>query len=179
MKNLCSLYIHVIRPKRRNNNNFFLHLNNQTSLYCFLYLNMRRTNEVSCLKVFGGYHKLSHFNSRVFILDFTWNCCRQQEGKKFREPMSILACSGKIRYDVSIAARTLLKILYFSGATTFSKHHRGWSLFMTGVENLFIYWPGRHNLGPRRQFQQLYWPGKSPGCIFLGHLNRVLKSLGW
>ena len=130
MKNLCSLYIQVIRPKRRNNNNFFLHLNNQTSLYCFLYLNMRRTNEVSCLKVFGGYHKLSHFNSRVFILDFTWNCCRQQEGKKFREPMSILACSGKIRYDVSIAARTLLKILYFSG---------GYHLFQTssGMKSLY------------------------------------------
>ena len=27
---------------------------------------------------------------------------------------------------------------------------------MTGVENLFIYWPGRHNLGPGKKFQQIY-----------------------
>ena len=36
---------------------------------------------------------------------------------------------------------------------------------MTGVENVFIYWPGRHNLGPWAQFQQIYRPGKPPGQI--------------
>ena len=28
--------------------------------------------------------KLSHFNSRVFIFDFTWNCCKLQGAKKFQ-----------------------------------------------------------------------------------------------
>ena len=44
---------------------------------------------------------------------------------------------------------------------------------MTGVEKLFIYWPERHNLGPGRKFRQIYWPGKPPGCISPGHLDRV------
>ena len=35
---------------------------------------------------------------------------------------------------------------------------------MTGVENLFIYWPGRHNLGPGKKFQQIYGPGEPPGA---------------
>ena len=28
--------------------------------------------------------KFTHFNSRVFILDFTWNCGEVQEAKKFQ-----------------------------------------------------------------------------------------------
>ena len=39
---------------------------------------------------------------------------------------------------------------------------------MTGVESLFIYWLGRHNLGPGKQFQQIYRRGKLPGRISLG-----------
>ena len=35
---------------------------------------------------------------------------------------------------------------------------------MTGVENLFIYWPGKHNLGPGRQFQQICHQGTWTGC---------------
>ena len=40
---------------------------------------------------------------------------------------------------------------------------------------LFIYWPGRYSLGPGRQFQQIYWPGKPPGHISPGHLDRVFQ----
>ena len=29
--------------------------------------------------------KRSHFNSRLFILDFTWNCFKLQAAKKFQE----------------------------------------------------------------------------------------------
>ena len=44
---------------------------------------------------------------------------------------------------------------------------------MSGVERLSIYRLGRHNLGPGKQFQQICWPGKSPGPISLGHLDKV------
>ena len=44
---------------------------------------------------------------------------------------------------------------------------------MTGVEKLFLYWPGRHNLGPEWQCLEIYRPGKPPGCISPGHLDRV------
>ena len=50
---------------------------------------------------------------------------------------------------------------------------------MTGTGNLIIYWPGRHNLGPGRQFQQIYLPRKSPGCISLGQdvlVNVIILS---
>ena len=54
-----------------------------------------------------------------------------------------------------------------------SKYHYGRSLFMTGVGNLFIYWLGRHNLGPGWQFQGIYQQRKLPGRISQGHLTRV------
>ena len=44
---------------------------------------------------------------------------------------------------------------------------------MTGVGNLFIYWLGRHNLGPGWQFQEIYRQRKPPGRISPGHLSRV------
>ena len=44
---------------------------------------------------------------------------------------------------------------------------------MTGVENIF-YWPGRHNLGPGKQFKQIYLPEKPPGHISPGHLDRCV-----
>ena len=44
---------------------------------------------------------------------------------------------------------------------------------MTGVEKVFIYWPGRHNLVLGRKHQQNYQPGKPLGCIQPGHLDRV------
>ena len=60
---------------------------------------------------------------------------------------------------------TMLKILCFSGATTFSKYYQGKSLFMIGQENLIIYWHGRYNLRPGRQCQ--------PGRILPGQLDRM------
>ena len=113
---------------------FFFHLDNQTSLYRWLYWNMRWTNEVLFLKVFGGGLPYTcHYNSRVFILDFNWNCCRLQEAKKFsRNPGQFKCVTRKTRYHVSIAellirnlwiqvvelvwrTRNMLKIPYFRG----------------------------------------------------------------
>ena len=77
-------------------------------------------------------HKLSHFNSRLFKLDFTWKCCRLLEASKFsRNPGQFNWVTRETRYHVSIAElfkrnlmsqvtklfrrpRTMLKILYFS-----------------------------------------------------------------
>ena len=47
---------------------------------------------------------------------------------------------------------------------------------MTGVKNLFIYWPGRCNFGLGRQFQKIYRLGKPPGRISPGFLDRVYSS---
>ena len=45
---------------------------------------------------------------------------------------------------------------------------------MTGAEDLFLYWPGRHILRPGKQFQQIYQPGKPPGRISPGQSVLVL-----
>ena len=104
--------------------------------------------------------KFSLFNSWLFTLDFTWNCCRLQEAKKLsRNPGKFKCVTRETRYHVSITElwirnlqsqvadlvrRPKLKILYFSGG----------HLFMTGVENLFLDWAGRHILGLERQFSK-------------------------
>ena len=63
----------------------------QTRFYFWKYL------AVAC-------HKLSHFNSQVFILDFIWNCCRLQEVKKFsRNPGQNKCVARATRYHISIA----------------------------------------------------------------------------
>ena len=85
-----------------------------------------RYSEVAC-------HKLSHFNSHIFILWFTWNCCSLQEAKKFsRNPGQFKCDTRETRYHASIAellirnpwsqieelvrrSRTMLKISYFNG----------------------------------------------------------------
>ena len=41
---------------------------------------------------------------------------------------------------------------------------------MSRIENIFVYWPGRNNLGPGLQFRENYQPGKA-GYISLGHLD--------
>ena len=81
-----------------------------------------------------------------------------------------------LKSQVAEPARTLrimIEILKFIGNQQFPKNHWGCSLYMTGVENFFIYWPGRHNMGPGRQSQQNYRPGEPPGHISPGHLDRV------
>ena len=78
-------------------------------------------------------HNLSHFNSRVVILDFTWNCCRLRKAKTFsRNPGQFKCVTRKAKYHLPIGEllkrnlssqvaelvqrlRTMLKILYFSG----------------------------------------------------------------
>ena len=51
----------------------------------------------------------------------------------------------------------------------------GIKFFITRVENIFIYWPGRLNLGPGRHFQPNYQLGKPAGHISQGHLYRVFQ----
>ena len=41
---------------------------------------------------------------------------------------------------------------------------------------MFIYWLGGHNLRPGRKFKQIYTPGKPPGPILPGHLDRALRA---
>ena len=44
-----------------------------------------------------------YFNSRVFILEFTWNCCRLQEAKTFsRNPGQFKCVTRETRYRVSV-----------------------------------------------------------------------------
>ena len=61
------------------------------------------------------------------------------------------------------------------GTINVFKDQRGESLFMTGVENFFINWLGRHNLGPVRHFQQNNQPVKPPGTISPEDLDRVYQ----
>ena len=46
---------------------------------------------------------------------------------------------------------------------------------MTGVDDFFIYWPWRHNLGSGMQFQQNYWLGKPPGHISQWRLDKTYQ----
>ena len=149
LKNLYSLYIYVIRPKRRKNNKIFFHLNKQT----LLVVDSIETWDKQARFYFRRYsamafHKLSQFSSRVFIFDFTWDFCRLQEAMKFSR-------------------------------INFYKYHRGYSLFMTGVENLFVYWPGSHNLGPGRQSQQILLTGDATGALGQGVFVKRKCLLKW
>ena len=158
LKNLYRFYIDVIRPQRQKSNNQIIKLRSivgsleawgeQTKFYFWRYSTVAR-------------HKLSHFNSRVFIHVFSWNCCRLQEVKKFsRNPGQFESVTEETRYHLSIAEllirnlqsqvaeliqkpRTLLKILYFSG------DHQ---LFKTspGIKSQQIFDRGSHrNASPR------------------------------
>ena len=117
-------------------------------------------------------HKLSHFNSRVFTLGFTWNCRRLLEARTFlRNPGQIKWITRETRYHVSIGEilklnhmsqvsewfwrpKTMLKILYFSGDNQFLPKLPGIMFLYDWVKRIFIYCPGRHFLRPGRQFQQ-------------------------
>ena len=82
-------------------------------------------------------YKLSHFDSWVFIIDFTWNLCRLHEAKNFSRNLGQFNCVTRTsRYHLSIAEfliqnlwnqvaelvgrpRTMLKIFYFSRSHQF------------------------------------------------------------
>ena len=138
--------------------------------------------------------RLSHFNSQSQPLGFTWNRCRLQEAKKFsRNPGQCKCVTRETRYHVSITEllkgnlysqvaeliprlRTMLKILYISGAHQFFQISPGIKPLYDRGKKLFYVLVGGgtgHNLGPGRQFQPIYWPGKPPGRISPGHLDRV------
>ena len=136
---------------------FLFHLNNQTCLRRWLYWNMKWPKEILFLRyLVVACHKLSQFNSRVFILDFTWNSCGLQEAKECtRNPGQSKCVTRETRYHVSIVEllilvinlqnqaaklvrrpRTTLKILHFSGCHQLIKIQPG--VFMTGLENILF-----------------------------------------
>ena len=139
---------------------------------------MRRTHEL-----FHGIWRwplikldtLVHSDAYLILLKTVVGCCRFQEGKKFsRNPGHLRWVTRENRYHLNIAKllignlmsqiaelfrrpRTMLKIFYFSGDHQFFQKLLGIKFFfMTGVENVFIYWQGRHNLRPGRIFRQNY-----------------------
>ena len=72
--------------------------------------------------------------------------------------------------------RTILKIFYFIGGHQFFQISPGIKSLNDRGRKLIHLLAGRHNLGPGRQFQQIYWRGKPPGRISPGHLDRVYKG---
>ena len=77
----------------------------------------------------------------------------------------------------------------FSGGHQFFQISAGIKFLYGRVENLFIYWAGRHNLGPGRQFHKFIDRGSHRGashrgtwteCIHAGqtfcYLNHPAKS---
>ena len=102
-------------------------------------------------------HKLNHFNSLGG--DIKYPLRNFSNGILLRNYSKDLGPYPK--YSISV------------GATSFSRNYREWTFFLIGVENFFIYWPGRHNLVPGRYFHQNYHPGKLPWHISPRHLHRV------
>ena len=134
-------------------------------------------------------HKPSHFNSRIFTLDFTWNCCRQLEAKKFsRRPAQFKCVTKETRYYVSIAElfkqnlmsqvaelfrrpMIMLKIPYFSGGHKSFEKSPGIKFFITRV--IFFSFIGQRGLiwDRRDIFSKIIDRGSSPEhldsvCIF-------------
>ena len=88
------------------------------------------------------------------VLDFTWNCCRLQEVKKFsRKPGQSNCVARETRYHVSIVElliqnlwnhvaglvgrpSTILKIFYFSGGHQFFQISSGIKSLNDGGKNL-------------------------------------------
>ena len=151
-------------------------------------------HEVLIFKVFGEsvHKKLGHFNSWISTFDFTWNCCRLLETKNFsRNPGRVEWATRKTGYQLPIVklpiwnlkcqvaklvrrTKTMLKLLYVSENNQFFQHSSGIKICYDRFRKLYL-WMGRHNLGPVRQFQQNYTPGKPPGHISPGSLDTVYK----
>ena len=102
--------------------------------------------------------KLSHFHSRVFTHEFTWECYRLLQAKKFSRNSSQFKWVPKeTRYYLFIVEflkrnlmsqvaelfrrpTTMLKTLYFSGNHHFYQKPPRRNFIRTGIENFFIYW---------------------------------------
>ena len=168
LENLYGLYIHDIRPKRRKNNKVF----SSTSIIKFLSIvgsietwskqsrfYFLRYSAVAC-------HKLSHLihgYSYLVPLEILegYKKLRRFPGTKVN--LSVLLGKPDITYRgtlnteslepscrISPEPRTMLKILYFSGGHQFSQISLRIKFLYDRVENLFIYWLGKHNLWPGR-----------------------------
>ena len=135
-----------------------------------------------------------HFNSWVFTVDFTWNCCRLLEPKALsRNSGQFKWVTREMRYHVSITELVtrnfkiqvvelvvkpkIYHLLYFSGDHQLLQNSSGIkSLYHWGWKS-FIHCLGSHNLWLGKQFKQNYLPGKPPGLISPGHFDRVLCLL--
>ena len=69
----------------------------------------------------------------------------------------------------------MLNILYFSGGYHFFQISPGKESLYNRCRKLIYLLAGETWFGTGKQFQQIYWPGKSPGHISPGHLDRVLQ----
>ena len=126
----CMVSISILSDHReRGTIIFFFDLHNHT-------LSALMKNKVLIFKVFGSdLHKLSHFNSRISTLDFTWNCCRILAAKKFsrnldhlfkwttrKKQISPIHCntwSQEPSCRISPETYRLAEKLYFSGGNQF------------------------------------------------------------
>ena len=127
-------------------------------------------------------HKLNHFNSRLFTLDFLEIVVGYWKLRSFQETQANL--NGLLEKPDITSIAELLKRSLMSQVADYSKDLAPcWkTLFQWGPpifpkspginflydrgRELSIYWPGRHNLGPGRHFQQNYQPGRPTGCIW-------------
>ena len=97
---------------------------------------------------------------RVYILNFTWNCLGYRTLRSFQWTQVNLRVLLK-RPDITFPSKIFIQNLKSQVAK---------------LENLFLCWHGKDNLGPKRQFQQAYWPGKPPRRISPVHLDKVFQE---
>ena len=106
-------------------------------------------------------HKLNQFNSQVFILYFSWNCCRLQEAKKFSTNHISHIHRGTLTECLELSCRISSKTYDHAETTLFLWGHQ--FCWISSGKNLFIYWLRRNNLGLVRQFQQIHEPESHRG----------------
>ena len=132
------------------------------------------------------------FTKNLATLTHGYPHCRLLETKNFsRNPGRVEWATRKTGYQLPIVklsiwnlkcqvaklvrrSKTMLKLLYVSENNQFFQHSSGIKICYDRFRKLYL-WMGRHNLGPVRQFQQNYTPGKPPGHISLGSLDTVYK----
>ena len=169
--------------------NFFFHLINQTSLYCWLYFNMRWTNKIffegiwrwPVINIVNLIHEYPYLISLETAVGYT-NLQRSRNPGQFRcvleKPVISNRGTGNMESlgpsaELVWRPRTMLKILYFSGGYQFFKISPGIKFIFYWDRKRITYWLGRHILGPARKFHQIYRIGKPSGCISPGHLYRL------
>ena len=127
------------------------------------------------LEIVVGYKKVRSFQETQVNL----SVLLEKPDITYRRTLDTESLGASCR--ISPRPRAILKIHYFSGGQQVFQISPGIKSLNDRVKNLFIYWPGRHNLGPGGQFQQIYWTVKPPGhlkpVIIIGNCVYFLKLL--